>query len=244
MKTPSTRLYLAPAARISLLLIVLFGALRFVLVLLSYRSGHNGWVAGLFVLMILLPFIMLNRQGRSEMGLVAPRSPWWLLGALFDGALLALIIGWIGQALYGEELSNWYAYIRGSYPWEAGMNTDTLHTVFLISAGTSMVFSPLGEEFFYRGQIHRGLRSCFSPTASTLIDSGAFALTHLCHFGLVFDGTNWLLLPKPAALWVTLMFVSALLFSLYKALCRSLWGAVCCHAGFNLGMTYYIFYLL
>lgn len=107
-----------------------------------------------------------------------------------------------------------------------------------------MVFSPLGEEFFYRGLIHRALLRGFSSVTSTLIDSGAFALTHLCHFGLIYSMGRWEWLPGPAAIWVGLMLLAALVFSLYRKLSGSIWGAVFCHAGFNLGMTYWIFFLL
>ncbi len=233
-----------PGILLALLLIVLLGAVRFFLVMDGYQSGRSGPIALIFVAMIALSLFLLRGQHRKQAGFVRPKSPWWLIAALFDGALLALLIGWLGSWLYGSEISNWYAYIRNAYPLQPGMDADAFRILFLVSAGTSMIFSPLGEEFFYRGLVHHALRNRLSEGFSTLIDSAAFALTHICHFGLVFHLGSWELLPVPAAIWVGLMFIAAVLFSIYRNLSGSIWAAVVCHAGFNLGMTYYIFYLL
>lgn len=228
----------------AILLILIFGVLRFWVVMDAYQSGSNGRLALLFTAMILLSVLLLRGTNRREAGFVRPRSFWWLLAALADGAILALLIGWLGNALYGNEISNWYVYVRKAYPFPAESGGPGLLTLFWIAAGTSMVFSPLGEEFFYRGLIHHALRSRFSSALSTVADAMAFAFTHLCHFGLVFHLGRWEFLPVPAAIWVSLMLASALLFTLYKRLSGSIWGAVLAHAGFNLGMTYFVFFQL
>jgi hypothetical protein len=45
-------------------------------------------------------------------------------------------------------------------------------------------------------------------------------------------------------IWVLAMFFVSILFFLFRKYSDSLLGAIICHAGFNLGMIYCIFYLL
>lgn len=66
----------------------------------------------------------------------------------------------------------------------------------------------------------------------------------IAHFGLVFVNGTWDFYPLPALIWVTGMFAASLLFFQMKKRTHSIWGAVLCHAGFNLGMTWSIFYWL
>lgn len=237
-RNPGTGIFLA------LVLILVMGGVRFFLVMNGYETGRSGPIALVFLTMIALTLFLLRGPSRKDAGFTRPKSYWWLVAALFDGALLALLIGWLGSWLYGSEISNWYMYIRSAYPLQPGMDADAYRVLFWISAGTSMVFSPIGEEFFYRGLVHHALKQRMSAGLATFIDSAAFALTHICHFGLVFHLGSWEFLPIPAAIWIGLMFAAAVLFSIYRNLSGSIWAAVACHVGFNLGMTYYIFYLL
>lgn len=72
----------------------------------------------------------------------------------------------------------------------------------------------------------------------------AFALTHFSHFRLVFINNNWDFYLLPALLWVQGTFLVSVLFFLMKWISGSIWGAVLCHSGFNLGMIYCIFYMM
>jgi membrane protease YdiL (CAAX protease family) len=107
-----------------------------------------------------------------------------------------------------------------------------------------MLFSPIGEELFFRGIVHTSFANSIGDKKASLVDSSAFALTHLSHFGLVFIHPQWRFLPIPALLWVVGMFVASRLFFRFKQYSCSLSGSILCHAGFNLGMTYCIFYFL
>ena len=115
---------------------------------------------------------------------------------------------------------------------------------FTIAVIPSMIFSPIGEEFLYRGIIH----GCFVPklgeTKASYFDSLAFALTHVAHFGIVYTLGTWCFLPIPALLWVFSMFIVSQVFFRCKLYCDSLWGAIAAHSGFNFVMMYGIFYLL
>ena len=107
-----------------------------------------------------------------------------------------------------------------------------------------MLFSPIGEEFLYRGVIHQAFVPKFGEVKASTIDSLAFAFTHLAHFGIVYLATGWEFLFAPAVIWVAMMYFASRLFFWCKRKSGSIWGAVAAHAGFNLGMTYCIIYLI
>lgn len=115
---------------------------------------------------------------------------------------------------------------------------------FLIAATPSMIFSPIGEEFLYRGVVRGSFVGRFGEVRASYLDGLAFALTHLAHFGIVYTVLGWTFLPVPAFLWVLAMFAVSQIFFRCKLFCGSLWGAVFSHAGFNFVMMYFIFYWL
>nr|WP_294276790.1 CPBP family glutamic-type intramembrane protease [uncultured Chryseobacterium sp.] len=55
---------------------------------------------------------------------------------------------------------------------------------------------------------------------------------------------KWNFLPLPALIWVSGMFAVSMVFDLCRTKTGSLWEAIICHAAFNLGMIYCIFYSL
>ena len=107
-----------------------------------------------------------------------------------------------------------------------------------------MTFSPIGEELMYKGMIHQSLVNKFGDKTASIIDSSAFGVTHLAHFGLVYEFDEWNILFLPAILWVTLIFITGLIFNFCKDKTESILGAILSHAGFNFAMTYFIFYQL
>jgi len=144
--------------------------------------------------------------------------------------------------LYGSEPENWLVYIARSYPSE-GL-PEQRWMFFLIPAGISMLFSPIGEELLFRGLIHDSFAQDVGNFRASLIDSSAFALIHLSHFGILYIDGSWTFAWLPALLWVVLMFLASRLFYRCRVWADSIWGAVCCHAGFNLGMTYFIYFYI
>ena len=107
-----------------------------------------------------------------------------------------------------------------------------------------MTFSPIGEELFFRGIVHSSFAKSFGDKKASFVDSSAFALTHIAHFGLVFINNQWKFLTTPTLIWVLSMFSVSVLFFIFKKRVSSIWGAVVCHSAFNLGMVYCIFYLM
>jgi CAAX protease family protein len=220
----------------------MFGIPRFVLVLGANISGNYNLVSIIFVVMWIAPFILLNREGRRAIGLRGRTNARWLFYGLVIGISGALAMYLIGHMLYGDSLRNWFVYISGTYSIPRVNLEEYRLLVFLIFAAVSMTFSPIGEEFMYRGLIHASFVPRFGENKASVLDSLAFALTHLAHFGIIYVAGGWHFYLFPAFLWVAMMFFASRLFFLIKQRSGSIWGAVITHAGFNLGMTYCILY--
>jgi uncharacterized protein len=217
---------------------------RFWLVLTANVTGNYGFIGLIMVLSALTPFVFLSAYGRHQIGIVQPKSYQWLVVAFATGLIASLLLHFLGQWLYGNSYENWYQYIGRSYNIPNGITPKQKATWFGIVAGTSMLFSPVGEEFFFRGIVHSSFEKAIGSAKASLVDSSAFALTHIAHFGLVFVNNRWAFLVLPTLIWVSAMFLLSLLFLFFKKRSGSIWGAVVCHAAFNLGMTYCIFYPL
>jgi membrane protease YdiL (CAAX protease family) len=225
------------------LLLAVFSLVRFALALQANLTKSYQVVTFVLLAMGLLPSLLLTRAGRQRIGLGWPTN--W--AGVFAGGLLGLLsctgLFYLARFCFGLGEGNPLVYISRTYaPLPAVLNAPDRLTYFLAFSATSMVFSPVGEELFYRGLVHE----CFAPgmgnKKAAWMDSAAFALVHLAHFGLVYLPRGWRLLPGPALLWVTSLFGTCLLFSVARAQSGSVLGAIVAHAFFNLTMNYFIFY--
>ncbi|MBL7862196.1 MAG: CPBP family intramembrane metalloprotease [Cyclobacteriaceae bacterium] len=230
--------------KFGLFLIVLICLPRFGLVLQANVTGHYGAIGLIMVVSALIPFLFLTPAGRTKIGLVKPSDAKWLLFAILLGLGFSLLIHLTGKGLFGTSYENWYQYIGRSYNIPAGISTEDKRVMFIITALVSMIFSPVGEELFFRGIVHSSFRESVGESTASRIDASAFALTHLAHFGLVYVNSQWQILWLPALIWVSSMFIVSLVFYACRKYAGSLLGAIICHAAFNLGMVYCIFYLL
>lgn len=230
--------------KFGLALILLICIPRFILVMRANMTGSYQVIALVMVVSALVPFIFLNREGLKQIGIVRPHSLRMILASLVIGLIAGLFLYVIGEWLFAEGEGNWYRYIGRSYQIPEGMAGDEKLIMFAITAGMGMIFSPIGEELFFRGIVHDAFARSLGENRASLADSTAFALTHLAHFGLIFSGQHWTFLMRPAILWVIAMFLVSRLFFFFKQSAGSLLGAILCHAAFNLAMIYAIFYLL
>ena len=224
---------------VGLSLIFLFGIPRFILVLQANVSGSFQWVSIIFMLMWASPFIFLTRAGRKAMKLTAPGSWKWIgLGLLLGiGACFLMMV--IFQLLYDESMLNAFVYTG------KGVETTPFDSAFfIIYLLISMTISPVGEEFFYRGVIHLSFEEKWGDAVASMIDSTAFSLTHLAHFGIIYHLEKWTFEPMPALIWVLGMFLLCLVFIEVKKGSGSIWGAVITHAGFNFAMGCGLFLFL
>ncbi|MFD1143303.1 CPBP family intramembrane glutamic endopeptidase [Larkinella insperata] len=217
---------------------------RFLIVLRANSTGSYGSLSLIMVISALLPFVFLTKTGRRKAGISRPKRYSWLLYGFLIGILFSLLLYFLGDLLYENTPSNWYRYIGRTYKIPHPLTPEDKLIYFSIFAATGMLFSPVGEELFFRGIVHASLATSLGETRASFVDSWAFALTHISHFGLVYLSGAWQFLPVPAFLWVVAMYAVSRLFFLCRQHAGSILGAISCHAGFNLGMTYSIFYLL
>ncbi len=216
---------------------------RIILVLKANQSGNYAAIGGIMLLSALVPFIFLNKTGRSRIGITGTHKIGGLLLTFIAGIAFSIILYIIGKELYGGSYQNWYKYIAKSYQIPEGISGNDKLTMFSIMAVTGMIFSPIGEELYFRGIVHGSFANSIGEKKAVIVDSLAFATTHIAHFGLVFVNDVWSFYPIPSLIWVMGMFLASVLFFRAKKLTGSLSGAIVCHAGFNLGMIYSIFYL-
>ena len=174
-----------------------------------------------------------------------PTNYHWLFFSFLTGAAACTVMFGVAEICFGNTVNNWFVYISKSYSSVDLIRNATdreKQVYFLIYAIIGMTFSPGGEELLYRGMIQGSFATRLGDHQASLIDSLAFSLTHLAHFGIVIISGVWSFLFLPGLLWVILMFGTSLLFFFCKEKTGSLLGAILCHAGFNLAMTYFIFY--
>ncbi|MGO4689194.1 CPBP family intramembrane glutamic endopeptidase [Glaciibacter sp. 2TAF33] len=242
---PPLRRIVALNARTGVLLLLVFGVVRIGLVLQANVTGTYQAVSIVFLAMIALPWVLLTREGRRDIGLVRPSRWRWVIPAAAAGAASAILVHLVATMLWGSTTSSPFVYISLSYAnVPAALEDGDRLVFFIIFAIIGMLFSPIGEEVLYRGLAHEALATRWGTRGAALIDAGAFAFTHLAHFGLVFIAGAWAFLPLPAVFWVAAMFLASLMFYGFRKLTGSLGGAIVAHAGFNLAMNWVIFYVV
>ncbi|TAE40517.1 MAG: CPBP family intramembrane metalloprotease [Runella slithyformis] len=217
---------------------------RFMLVLNANASGNYGSIGLIMTISAIAPFIFLSKYGRKKIGLTKPTKYNWLLIALISGLFASTLLYFLGQTLYGNSYENWYNYIGKSYKIPTSINPNDKKILFAVMAFTGMTFSPIGEELFFRGIVHSSFAKSIGEKRASIVDSSAFALTHISHFGLVFINNKWDFFTVPTIIWVMSMFVVSIIFFTFKRHSGSILGAIICHSAFNLGMIYSIFYLI
>lgn len=217
---------------------------RFVLVLNANKLANYSSIGMIMLVSAIIPFLFLSKYGRHRIGIRKPTNYRWLAYSFVTGILISTVLFALGYALYADTFSNWYVYIGQSYNIAEDLSAQDKLVYFFVYAVSGMTFSPIGEELFFRGIVHASFAKNVGESNASVIDSLAFALTHLAHFGIVYISGAWQFLPIPAVLWVLGMFITSIAFFKCKQQTGSILGAIVSHAGFNLAMIYFIFYRL
>lgn len=217
---------------------------RFIMVLNANETGNYSVIGLVMLVSALVPFVFLTKYGVKKVGIKTTNKPNYLIYALLIGLVFSVLLYFLGKTMYNQSYENWYMYIGKSFNIPKNCNAEVIRTIFMINAFIGMTFSPIGEELFFRGIVHGSFAKSVGNKKASIIDSTSFALTHISHFGLVFINKSWQFYFLPTVIWVASMFIVSLVFFEMKKRTNSIWGAVLCHSGFNLGMIYAIFYLV
>ncbi|HYG17860.1 MAG TPA: CPBP family intramembrane glutamic endopeptidase [Ohtaekwangia sp.] len=133
--------------------------------------------------------------------------------------------------------------IKRFYQQNPGYNAkESLFGLFLIFTIPAMIFSPWGEEIFFRGFLHLALQQKVSDKNSGLIEAAIFGIVHVFHHGLVMQQGQIRFYPLSGLIWIVLMFGVAMAFLWLKRKSGSIYPAIVAHAIFNLTMNWIIFY--
>ena len=225
-----------------LALAVLFGGMRAVGTL-----GPTSWRALLpagFVLMALTPWLLLDASERRQIGLVPVSQQAWYGWAFLSGTSAALLCMAIGLVMFGTGSGNWYVSIARSYQGIMDTSAFSLLMLHLVFTTPALLFSPIGEEIFFRGVLQRALELRTNPQIATLAECSLFAVVHLCHHGVVRVDGRFSWMPVSAISWMILMFLTAWLFAWLRKRSGSLYPAIVAHMAFNGTMNLLIFQFL
>jgi len=189
------------------------------------------------VLLWPLPWLLCGNAGRRKMGFRAPVSAhWFMTGPAIALGVLVLSADTV-WFLLGDSEINWVTQ-HARYLDAAVSNLPSDVNPFVVFAAATvpaMLFSPLGEEFLYRGFMLADFSKRWGNSVSMLIQASAFALVHLAHYGL--DPFQ----PILVAFFIPSMFLAGLAFGWIRHKSGSVWVAVWSHSVFNLGMNGIVF---
>jgi membrane protease YdiL (CAAX protease family) len=197
-----------------------------------------------FFLMWFLPLIFFTRTGRFTIGLKNPDRRIWLVWGPLLGILGAVLVFAVGYGLFGAGPDNWYVSIMNSWAVDSSMRELPRGMLFLIYTLPAVIFSPVGEEFFFRGMIHASVGKQWGQRAAAFINATAFAAVHLLHHGIRWNGGGLDISWGSGFMWFLLMMGLSWIFTQCLRRGASIWPAVAAHAAFNLTMNIIIFVVL
>lgn len=189
-----------------------------------------------------MPLIFLSTSGLRRIGIKKPVSWLWFVLSFFLGVIVAIAFYLLGYLLYGTGIENWGMTVAREF---SGQQEVLIPTVFAIVTLFSMLFSPIGEELFFRGIIQEVLTERFSSYKQAgFWGSFLFAAIHLPHHLVFFSGSSFFSILIPLLIWFILMFLVSILFIFARQKCGSIFGAIACHSGYILGMNLFVYYFL
>lgn len=197
-----------------------------------------------FTLMALMPFIFLNKNGRQQIGFQPSKNWKYYAIAIVLGAATATVCYFLGVWLFGMTAENWYISIRNSYLDNIQANGIPMEQAFWIITIPALIFSPIGEEIYFRGFLQEALATKLPYRTSMILESLFFGLIHLFHHGIIYQNGYYDILQVSGIIWVALMFGTAFSFAGLRKSSGSLYPAILAHVAFNFIMNIWIFKFL
>ncbi|MGP8174081.1 MAG: lysostaphin resistance A-like protein [Terracidiphilus sp.] len=190
-----------------------------------------------------LPFLLLTRQGRRDIGLCKQGNTLSALAlSALAGAVCGLAFFAIGMALYGNSPDNWCLSIRDSFQLKQMLAVMSPAAAFAAITVPAMILTPIGEEILFRGLIQQAFMLRWNAVIATLVNGLAFGLIHLHVHGLWRDAAGFHLRLVSGALMVLLLAGASAVFTLCRQRSGSLWCAMTAHAACNLAMISAVFF--
>ncbi|MBY9002078.1 MAG: hypothetical protein KGD64_14255, partial [Candidatus Heimdallarchaeota archaeon] len=107
-----------------------------------------------FLLMWFLPFLFFSKYGRKSIGLIKIVKPLWLLWGFLIGGIAALLVLGIGYLFVLAGFEHYFVTIVNQVISPEMREFLPFSAVVLMTTIPSIIFSPIGEELFFRGMIH------------------------------------------------------------------------------------------
>ncbi len=197
-----------------------------------------------FILMWFLPFIFYTKSGWKRIGLTKLKNPLWLLWGFLIGGAAALGVFGIGMLFTLNGKEHWFVSIINQAMSPEMRELLPFASVFFITTVPSMIFSPIGEELFFRGMIHETTKEKTNEFHAKVTNSLAFATVHIMHYGFIIEGATIEYLFGSGSVWFLLMFGLSMLFSLCRQKSGNIFSAIIAHSSFNLIMCITTFFIL
>lgn len=187
-----------------------------------------------------LPWLLCDKESRRAFRFKSPVSWNWLIyGPLLSLFSLAIcvVLAW---SIFGTTTENWLVQhaLRLNESLLQVPESSSLEMKFWVVTIPAMIFSPLGEEFLYRGFLLKSFETEWNFRIGMIVQASAFAIAHLTHYGLLpFQ-------PLLLLVWLPSMFFAALVLGWIVRKSDSIWIGVISHLFFNLGMNAVVFLIL
>jgi membrane protease YdiL (CAAX protease family) len=190
-----------------------------------------------------LPFLLLTRQGRREIGLRKKgNTPFALALCALAGASCGFAIYAAGMAIYGVSPDNWCVSIYDSFQLAQLRAVMPPAAIFAVMVLPAMILTPIGEELLFRGLIQQSFARRWNAFFAAVVNGLAFGLIHLHVHGLWHDAAGFHLRLVSGALMVLLLAGVSAVFTLCRLRTGSMYAAMIAHATCNLAMIGAIFF--
>ncbi|MBN1305081.1 MAG: CPBP family intramembrane metalloprotease [Anaerolineales bacterium] len=202
------------------------------------------WIMFGFFILWFTPFLFFSKAGRRNLGIKKIGNPLWLLWGFLLGGAASSLVFILGFLLYGRNSDNWYVSVLVSWLIDEQMMELPRLALFAMFTFPAVVFSPVGEEFFFRGIIHETVKEKWGVAIATVVNAMAFGLVHLMHHGIQWGQRGLQVSIFSGLLWFVLMMGVSWLFTICRLEGDAIWPAVFSHAAFNLTKNMTIFWFL
>jgi membrane protease YdiL (CAAX protease family) len=237
---PWNRIRIAPWL-FSLLVLALLAALRYYAVFGPPRARILFLVHCLA--MWVLPFLVLTRQGRREIGLRKQGNSVKALAlSALSGACAGFAVYAASMMLFGSSPDNLCVSVRASFQLDQLLAVMPRVAAFAVIVLPAMILTPIGEEILFRGLIQQSFTRRWNVLIATAVNWLTFGLIHLHVHGIWHDAAGFHLRLVSGAFMVFFLGGVSAVFTLCRLRSGSLYAAMVAHASCNLAMIGAIFF--